>query len=84
MMGGFRDGPVIARAAPFLLFIALLMLGSVLPFSVSVFGAELGKSWFVAVRVAIVALARLGFCRGVGGMRRAAQAGAAGRVLASV
>ena len=63
-MGRFRDDPVIARAAPFLLFIAMLMLGSALPPVVTVFGVEVFKTWLVVARGAVVALALLWFWRG--------------------
>ncbi len=58
----FRNDPVIARAAPFLLFIALLMLGPYLAPPGQ--GASGTAPWLVATRGAIVAMALLWFWRG--------------------
>lgn len=70
----WRDDPVIARAAPFLLFIGFVMLGSALPKAFDVGGMELHKSWLVVARGAIIALVLLWFWRGYGELRRPAQA----------
>lgn len=66
----FRDDPVIARAAPFLLFIGFLILGSMLPASVTVDGVAVSASWLVVARGAIVGLILLWFWRGYGELRR--------------
>ncbi len=66
----FRDDPVIARAAPFLLFIVLLMLAPTLPPSVNVDGFAVSATWIVLVRGAIIALVLLWFWRGYGELRR--------------
>ena len=58
-MRALRDDPVIARAAPFLLFVGFLLLGSALPTVSSVLGIELDKSWLVVARGAVVGLVLL-------------------------
>lgn len=58
----FRDDPVIARSAPFLLFIALLVLGSTLWPSATGQGAS--ASWLVVARNAMVALVLVWFWPG--------------------
>jgi hypothetical protein len=73
-MNRFRDDPVIARAAPFLLFIGFLMLGSALPRAIAVLGLDLPASWLVVARGAIIALVLLWFWRGYSELRRPAQA----------
>jgi hypothetical protein len=72
-VGRFRDDPVIARAAPFLLFVGFLMLGSALPGVVAVLGLSLPTSWLVVVRGAVIALVLLWFWRGYTELRRPAQ-----------
>ena len=62
-----RDDPVIARGAPFLLFIALLVLGAQLS---SPEGANAAAPWLVVARGAIVALALLWFWPGYTELRR--------------
>lgn len=64
-----RDDPIIARGAPFLLFIGLLMLGSLLPRSD---GANQAAFWLVLARGAIVALALIWFWPGYSELRQAA------------
>jgi CAAX prenyl protease-like protein len=66
----WRDDPVVARAAPFLLFIGLLMLGSALPEATGVLGLDLPASWLVVGRGAIVALVLLWFWRAYSELRR--------------
>jgi CAAX prenyl protease-like protein len=63
----FRDDPVIARSAPFLLFIGLLILGSNLSSEASVSAVA---SWLVVARGAIVALALLWFWPGYDELRK--------------
>jgi len=70
----WRDDPVIARAAPFLLFIGFLMLGSALPAVFAVQGVELRTSWLVVVRGAVIGLLLLWFWRGYTELRRPAPA----------
>lgn len=65
----FRDDPVIARAAPFLLFIGFLILGSALPPVVTVLGVEFAKTWLVVARGAVVGLLLFWFWRGYGELR---------------
>jgi len=60
-MNAWRDDPVIARAAPFLLFVAFMMLGSALPAVFAVQGIELRASWLVVARGAIIGLVLLWF-----------------------
>lgn len=69
-MNAWRDDPVIARAAPFLLFVAFLILGSALPEQLVVLGLEMSTSWLVLVRGAIVGLVLLWFWRGYAELRR--------------
>jgi CAAX prenyl protease-like protein len=66
----FRDDPVIARAAPFLLFIGFLILGSALPASVTVGGVAVSATWLVVARGAIIGVVLLWFWRGYGELRR--------------
>ena len=63
----YRDDPVIARGAPFLLFIGLLMLGSNLSSSDS---ASAAAHWVPVARGAIVALALLWFWPGYKELRQ--------------
>lgn len=63
----FRDDPVIARCAPFLLFIGLLMLGSNLSPPES---ANAAVPWLVVARGAIVALALVWFWPGYKELRK--------------
>ena len=65
----FRDDPVIARAAPFLLFIGFLILGSMLPAS-TVDAVAVSASWLVVARGAIIGLILLWFWRRYGELRR--------------
>jgi len=69
-MGRFRDDPVIARAAPFLVFIALLMLGSALPADFSVLGLPVPKAWIILGRGIAIALLLAWFWRGYTELRR--------------
>ena len=80
-MGRFRDDPVIARAAPFLLFIAFLILGSALPGVIAVLGLDLPTSWLVVARNVVVGLVLLWFWRGYTELRRPAPAQPADWVL---
>ena len=66
----FRDDPVIARAAPFLLFIGFLILSSALPASVTMGGVAVSATWLVVARGAIIGLVLLWFWRGYGELRR--------------
>jgi len=63
----FRDDPVIARGAPFLLFIGLLILGSYLSRSE---GANASAFWLVLARSLIVALALVWFWPGYVELRK--------------
>lgn len=63
----FRNDPEIARGVPFLLFIGLLMLGSILSSSGS---ANAAASWLVVARGAIVALALVWFWPGYSELRK--------------
>jgi CAAX protease family protein len=63
----FRNNAAIARAAPFLLFIGLLMLGSYLP---SAGGPNASAPWLVTGRGAIVAFALAWFWPGYGELRK--------------
>lgn len=83
-MGVWRDDPVVARAAPFLLFIAFLMLGSALPQETAVLGLELRTSWLVVARGAVIALLLLWFWRAYVELRRPLQAQAMDWALALV
>ncbi len=80
-MRALRDDPVIARAAPFLLFIGFLLLGSALPAVSAVPGADLLKSWLVVARGAVIGLVLLWFWPGYTELRRPAPARAADWVL---
>ena len=80
-MSAWRDDPVIARAAPFLLFVAFLILGSALPAVLTVAGAELRTPWLVVARNAVVGLMLLWFWRGYTELRRPAPARPADWVL---
>ena len=80
-MSAWRDDPVIARAAPFLLFIAFLVLGAALPPVVTVLGTEFARTWFVVARGAVVGLLLLWFWRGYTELRRPAPAPPADWVL---
>ena len=71
-MRAWRDDPVIARAAPFLVFIAFLILGSALPAISTLTGAELPAPWLVLARNAVVGLVLLWFWRGYTELRRPA------------
>jgi hypothetical protein len=77
----FRDDPVIARGVPFLLFIALLMLGSILSPSES---ANAAASWLVVARGAIVALALVWFWPGYNELRKPSPARPAHWLLAVI
>lgn len=66
----FRDDPLIARAAPFLLFIGFLMLGSALPAQLPVQGTHLHTTWLVVVRGALIAMLLLWFWRGYTELRQ--------------
>ena len=81
-MGRFRDDPVIARAAPFLLFIGFLILASALPKELDVQGIHLQTSWLVVARGAVIALLLLWFWRGYAELRRPAVARPADWALA--
>ena len=83
-MSAWRDDPVIARAAPFLLFIAFLMLRSALPATVEVQGVEWRTSWLVVARGVIIALLLLWFWRGYGELGRPTPAKPADWVLGVV
>ena len=80
-MGRFRDDPVIARAAPFLLFIAFIILASALPPVVRVLDAAVPKGWLVPARTAAVVLALLWFWRGYAELHRPGPARASDWVL---
>ena len=69
-MKAWRDDPVIARAAPFLLFIAFLILGSALPGLVTVLDFNVPTSWLVVARGATIGLVLLWFWRGYAELRR--------------
>jgi len=73
-MNVWRDDPVIARAAPFLLFVAFLMLGAALPDRMPILGLELSSTWLVLARGAVVGLVLLWFWRGYTELRRPAPA----------
>lgn len=81
-MRGWRDDPVIARAAPFLLFIGFVMLGSALPAVFAVQGIELRTSWLVVVRGAIIALVLLWFWSGYAELRQPSRATPADLMIA--
>lgn len=76
-MRAWRDDAVIARAAPFLLFIGFLLLGSALPAVSAVLGADLPKTWLVVARGAVIGLVLLWFWPGYTELRRPAPARAA-------
>ena len=78
----WRDDPVIARAAPFLLFIGFLMLGSALPGVIAFIGLDLPTTWLVVARGAIIALVLLWFWRGYSELRKPAPARPADWALA--
>ncbi len=59
-MGRFRDDPIIARAAPFLLFVVLLVLASTLASY---------SAWIVLARGALIALVLAWFWRGYSELR---------------
>jgi CAAX prenyl protease-like protein len=63
----FRDDPLFARGAPFLLFIGLLMLGSNLS---SPEGANVAASWVAVARGAILALVLAWFWPGYTELRK--------------
>ena len=67
----YRDDPLIARGAPFLLFMALLMLGSYLS---GWDRAHASTLWLPVARGAIVALALVWFWRGYVELREPLQA----------
>ena len=67
LISRFRDNPAIARAMPFLLFIALLMLGSYLVPSGD--NASGSAPWLVVARGTIVALVLLWFWPSYGELR---------------
>jgi CAAX prenyl protease-like protein len=74
-MRPIRDNPVIARSAPFLLFVGFLVLGSLLPDAAAGQGAvTASSSWLVVGRGAAVALALAWFWRGYGELRSTAPA----------
>jgi len=81
-MSAWRNEPVIARAAPFLLFIAFLILGSVLPKPLIILDREIPTNWLVLARNAIVGLVLLWFWRGYTELRRPTPARPSDWVLA--
>jgi len=80
-MRAWRDDPVIARAAPFLLFVAFIILSSALPAAFTLYGVDLRSSWLVMVRGAVIGLLLLWFWRGYTELHRPAAARAADWVL---
>lgn len=77
----FRDHPVIARGAPFALFIGLLMLGANLSLVAS---ANAAAPWLVVARGALVALALVWFWPSYSELRKPPATHAAHWVLALV
>ena len=71
-MRSWRDDPVIARAAPFLLFIGFLILGSAPPVVLAVQDAGLNLAWLAVVRAVVIGLLLLWFWRGYTELRRPA------------
>jgi CAAX prenyl protease-like protein len=60
----WRDDPIVARAAPFLLFIGFLILESVAPLTHVVQETGLRMPWLVVARAAVVGLLLVWFWRG--------------------
>lgn len=69
-MRSWRDDPVIARAAPFLLFIGFLIVGSAPPVVLAVQGFGLSMPWLVVARAVVIGLVLGWFWRGYTELRR--------------
>lgn len=83
-MRRFRDHPVIARSAPFLLFIAFLVLASIAPSPAAERGIDASTSSLVMARGAVVALVLVWFWPAYSELRRPTRAHPADWPLAMI